>query len=129
MDVSLRLAIAPILVLQLCACHLEPLWKDNLVSLATLISFSFRYVAMLEWFERSGICARTAMQRQSQIETQLRTILVDLVLGLEQHGTRLSSLLSGPEIAEQTILCRVGYRIDRWDSEDVILARVVSQGL
>ena len=127
MDESPRISIATTLILQLCAFHLEPLWKGNLVSLGTLIGFAFRYVAILEISERSGLFPFEQMRRQ--IETQLRTILVELVLCVEQHGARISSLFCGAEIAEQTILCRVGYLIDHWDSEDVILQRVVSQGV
>ena len=126
MDQSTRISIAATLILQLCAFHLEPLWKGNLVSLGTLIGFAFRYVATLEISERSGLFRFERMRRQ--IETQLRAILVELVLCVEQHGARISSLFCGAEIAEQTILCRVGYLIDHWDSEDVILQRVVSQG-
>lgn len=127
MDCATRAAIAPSLVLQFCAIHLEPLFRANRISIATVLGFSFRYVAMLDLDTRDGFSYLEQTQRR-QIAVQFREILVDLVLCLERMGVRVTCLLSCAEICEQTILNAIGYGIEEWSREDVILDKIMSQG-
>lgn len=127
LDCTTRAAIATSLVLQFCAIHLEPLFRANRISLATVLGFSFRYVAMLDLDTRDGFSYLEQTQRR-QLASQLRAILVDLVVCLERMGVRVTSLMSCAELCEQTILNAIGYGIEEWTREDVILEKVLRQG-